>query len=350
MRTSLLFLLVGLLLSAVPAASQRDRDKVPPRHRDAISDFASHLRVGMPRRHQNLTLYPVFVEEVEVADADLTLDEAMDRGWIEVREMRSAEVNRVRVSNTGKRPIFVMGGEMLGGAKQDRIVGDDVIIPAKSEIVVPVFCVEHGRWVMDTDRFASTGFIAQSEVRRARALGDQTDVWAQVARTQERLAAPSATGSLQSVTRSEAVQRKAKPYTRALEDLPIDLPKAQGVVAALGDEIIAADLFSSRALFRKLWPKLLESYVIDAVDRTRGGRAPDAVSVKRWLSGLARAHRAGKDTPGDGRLYELRGAGLIGSALVDSGAVVHIEVFKALSAPETDFNRLQFRRDRLQGE
>jgi hypothetical protein len=348
MRTSLLLLLVALLLSAVPAASQKERRVLPPRAQDAISDFASHLQVGMPRRYQNLTLYPIFAEDVEVADIDLTLDAAMAKGWIEVRELKSTEVNRVRVSNTGKRPVFIMGGEMLGGAKQDRIVGDDLIIPARSEIVIPVFCVEHGRWAMATDRFVTTGFIAPSEVRKARARGDQAAVWTEVAGAQERLAAPSTTGTLQSVTRSHAVQEKAKPYTRALEDLPVDMPKAQGVVAAVGDEIIAADLFSSTALFRKLWPKLLDSYVVDAVDRSDKGRAPDAVAVKRWLSGIPRAARTENDTPGEGRLFELRGGGVIGSALVSGRAVVHMELFKGLSTPETDYNPLHFRRDRLE--
>jgi hypothetical protein len=350
MKTRLPFLLAVVLLSTLPAASQKTRRAEPARAEDAISEFATHLQVGMPRHYQNLTLYPIWVEGVPVADIDLTLDAAMEKGWIEVRELKAAEVNRVRISNSGKRPIFVMGGEMLGGAKQDRIVGDDLVIPARSEIVIPVFCVEHGRWVMQNDRFASTGFIAQSEVRKARARGDQAAVWEEVAGAQERLGAPSTTGTLQSITRSEAVHRKARPYTHALEDLPVNMPKAQGVVAAVGNEIIAADLFTSTALFRKLWPKLLDSYVIDAVDRTDKGRAPDAVAVKRWLSGLPRARRTEKDTPGEGRLYELRGGGLIGSALVYDRALVHLELFRGLSTPEDDFNRLQFRRDRLQGE
>ena len=50
-----------------------------------------------------------------------------------------------------------------------------------------------------------------------------------------------------------------------------------------------------------------------------------------------------------GALYQLGGDGLIGSALVYDGGVVHMELFAKEPGEPVTFNRLDFRRDRLEG-
>ncbi len=338
--------LVGAGLRPGPAAPEEAY--VPaPAPPDAIDAFAARLKVGPPKKHGNLTLYPIFADDVRVAGVDLTLEEAMDRGLLEVRELKPAEVNRVRLVSRAKEPVFVMGGEMLTGAKQDRIMGDDLIVPPGADLTVPVFCVEHGRWVAKSDSFRSAAFVAGSGVRKARAAADQGAVWNQVAAEQERLEAPSETGALRSIQDSKEVQERIEPYKRALSVFPKEIGKARGVVVCVGDEIAAADLFGSRALFLQLWPKLLESYIVDAVDR-EGGGAPDAVRVRRWLEGIAQAEREVRKTPGNGTLYQLRGEGLMGSALIYDGGVVHMELFAKGVAEPIPFDRLQFRRERLE--
>ena len=225
-----------------------------------------------------------------------------------------------------------------------------MIVPPGADLTVPVFCVEHGRWVATSDSFKSASFVATSKVRQAKSEADQGAVWNRVAAEQERLAAPSATGALRSIKDSEAVQEKMVPYRRALSDFPRDLGKARGVVACVGDEIVAADLFGSRALFLQLWPGLLDSYVVDAVGREAGGAAPDGVFVRRWLSGVGSAEREMKKTPGSGALYQLSGDAVMGSALVYDGGVVHMELFAKEPGEPVAFNRLDFRRDRLEEE
>ena len=197
-RRALLTTLAVLVVIGVRAGmgpAEREQKYLPLPPTAAIDSFARQLRVGPPQKHANLTLYPVFADGVTIPDIDLTLDEAMDRGLLEIRELKSAEVNRVLLVSRAKEPIFVMGGEMLTGAKQDRIVGDDLIVPPRAELPIPVFCVEHGRWVGKRESFVSAGFLAASNVRKARAAADQGEVWGQVAAEQERLEAPRAPGA-----------------------------------------------------------------------------------------------------------------------------------------------------------
>lgn len=342
-------LLMGGVLLAASMGVSETKDAGEKICSDAIGTYAERLQVGPPQRYKSLTLYPVFADEVLVSDVDLTLDRAMAEGLVEIRELKPADVNRVRVRNKGKAPVFIMGGEMLGGAKQDRIVGDDLIVPPKSELVIPVYCVEQGRWVATSETFSSMQSVAGSSVRKARARADQSAVWTRVAEEQRRVDAPSPTGALRSIRESEAVQERAHPYRRAFSDLPTVSPKARGVVACVGGEIIACDLFSSRVLFQRLWPKLLESYVIDALDRKHVDRPLDAVLIKRWLDGVKLAKRTPRETPGQGVLYKLTGGGVIGAALVYDGGVVHMELFRGLTIqPVVEFNPVEFRRNRLE--
>ncbi len=345
-------LLLGSLAvdeSAGAAAETTEMLVRPPSLSDAIDAYASRLQVGRPQRYAHLTIFPVFADGVIVPPVELGLDKALKQGLLEIVELDRAEVNRVRLRSRADEPIFIMGGEMLLGAKQDRIVGHDLVVPPGADLVVPVYCVEQGRWVAKTDTFSSAGALVAPEVRKARQQADQGAVWSRVAEEQSRLGAQSETGAFRSIQESEQVQDKLRPYVRALSDFAADHPRARGAVACVGTEIIAADLFGSRSLFLTLWPKLLESYVIDVLDRPGpAGQPLDAVRIKKWLIDMGRAERSRGPSPGAGTLWELRGREIMGSALVYEEGVVHVELFRRRHVRPLRFNRLQFRRERLE--
>jgi hypothetical protein len=369
-----------MLAAAIPAvAGSRGRPirivPVKPSPRDAVSEFADHLRVLPASRHANLALYPVVVAGVPVSDIDMPLDQAVNKGLVEVTELKSADVNRLRVYSRAKEPVFVMAGEILRGGKQDRIIADDLIIPPHADLTVDVYCVEHGRWVETESRprpgrgggggargdFSAGHSLAGGGMRAGARSGGQTKVWETVADQQTRLRAPSATGAYRSVHDSADVRSRMKPYLAALSDLAADNPKASGVVVVMDDEIVVADLFSSPALFHKLWPQLLEAYVIDALDhaeesgwharRDEKGRPEGTARVERWLEGLRQADRTPRDTPGAGQLYDLNGHDLTGSALLSRHAVLHLGLFPSAEVVEKEpqYNPMDYRRGRMRG-
>jgi hypothetical protein len=65
----------------------------------------------------------------------LTLDEAMRAGLVTVREMPGGVVNTLLVSNRGDRPVYAMAGELLIGGKQDRIIGQSLVLPPRASDV-----------------------------------------------------------------------------------------------------------------------------------------------------------------------------------------------------------------------
>jgi len=365
MKTRAIAIVLMLVIGSAAglAATGRSR-RLPPPDRiqragpvKPVVEYANHLRVEEPETHASLSLFPISVSAAKVPAVDLTLTQAVKQGLFEVGELEGSEVNRVRVRNRAKEPVFIMAGEMLRGGKQDRIAGDDLIVPARSSLTIPVFCVEHGRWAGRESGFTVGHSLAGAAVRGAGARGGQGAVWSRVEEQQKALRAPSATGALRSVHDSEAVREQMKPYLRALSGLPDEHRRAVGIVAVVGDEIIAADLFSSRTLFQTMWPDLLEAYVIDALEgqgmRPRRHHqdekrpALDAKDVLRWLNGMRSASMSPKDTPGDGDLYELSGRDLSGGALVYDCGVVHMGLFPGeVVIARPDYNPIEFRRER----
>lgn len=71
------------------------------------------------------------------------LEQALALGAV-ARELPEPEVGRIIVTNPTPRPLLLLDGEEIVGAQQNRIIDGTVIVPAASERVVAVCCVERG--------------------------------------------------------------------------------------------------------------------------------------------------------------------------------------------------------------
>src|SRR5262245_1039114 len=79
-------------------------------------------------------------------------------------------VPELRVKNSGDRPVLILDGEELIGAKQNRIVNVTILVAPQSEIVIPVSCVEAGRWSYSRRAsFAAAGRVLNPEIRYRKA-------------------------------------------------------------------------------------------------------------------------------------------------------------------------------------
>ncbi len=333
-----------------------------------------------PVTQHNLTVFPVVTESSYDTHSFLTLDEGFRSGTVVVTEeggspglirprpprppgvwedypppanpipRRGAEVNRLMLTNNSEKPLILLAGEIVTGGKQDRVVGKDRIIPAKSEpIDLNVFCVEPHRWVETSARFGGLGFaMAQPSVRiRAMADKDQQAVWEEVARSKESVAAavpaPSAqmlaaTSSYAKTMENSAVQDRvdavARPIERSYGRLMSELraQKAVGAVVAINGEIVWADIFASASLLEQYWPKLVRSYAAEAVSartgRAKWPSAPSVAEAQSFLDDFDARHETVESEPGVYRNTEMMGrdfdAFILTSLLPNTGFNVHI--------------------------
>lgn len=273
-------------------------------------------RLGSPFTHNNLTVFPVLADGSTAAADLITLDEGLRSGKVIITELGTdgrsrtinrrrmsddAEVNRLALTNKSGKALVLIAGEMIVGGKQDRIVGHDCIIEASNTPVpLDVFCVEHGRWsggasfgqsVADgnsTGRGRGLGSgsgggvgpsrggapamiapMALPNIReKAQASKSQSEVWNAVAETVTVMSTTTPTGNLNSVYQDKRVNNKLGGYERAFNGR-LSGNNIVGVVVAVGDEIVSADVFANHSLFRAYWPKMLKSYALEAVSTTK---------------------------------------------------------------------------------
>jgi hypothetical protein len=330
--------------------------------RGNAGQLGSTYKVLAPISRGNLTIFPVVAGRTYDTRNFLTLDEGVRSGEVVVTEAGSvrplvrgrgryipgdgAEVNRLVLVNNSARPLVLLAGEIVTGGKQDRVVGKDRIVPPKSDpIDLEVFCVEPGRWVATKSEFGSFhSQMAQPSVRRsAMADKDQQKVWAEVHATTQSLAvqssAPAAaalggTSSYARVMDNEEVKHRVDAVALPLEQSYLGLMRelrernAVGVVVAVNDQLIWADIFASTGLLEKYWPKLIRSYAAEALTRRKNSERPDLKSAQAFLQDFGARRESEESEPGVYRRTELTGedftAFALTSLLPGTGFEVHI--------------------------
>jgi hypothetical protein len=88
------------------------------------------------------------------------LDAALTGGAIRITEITEAgHVPEIRVRNDAERPVLIIDGEELVGAKQNRTVNISILVAAHADLHVPVTCVAAGRWRARSNAFAGDTVI-----------------------------------------------------------------------------------------------------------------------------------------------------------------------------------------------
>lgn len=294
---------------------------------DAIKNYLDKITVGEPIEYQNLRLFPIVTKTTLDLRDYLTLDEAMDKGCLKIKEFGSGEVNFVKIKNNSKEMVFILTGEMITGAKQDRMIKEDVLLPPNSDwIKVAVYCVEHGRWTAVSPEFKSEQLVVPNVVRqRAKITESQTEVWDEVAKSQERLGIASKTGTVRANYEDERIQKEVAKYAENFERIPKIAKSTIGVVVTTGNRIICFDLFANNGLLKKLWKKLVKSYAMDALSGAKS--SVDKEDINEFLETFEEAKYVSAGTPGLGKLVVIESTIGKGSALGYENGVVHMDFF-----------------------
>src|SRR5664280_518079 len=107
--------------------------------------FEIEVEVGDRLEIGGLSVFPLTSVEKD-GPSFLTGPEAFEAGLIEVSELDPPEVPSLAITNLAEVPILLVEGEMLVGGDQNRTMNVTVLCPPHARTVVPVSCVEAGRW------------------------------------------------------------------------------------------------------------------------------------------------------------------------------------------------------------
>src|SRR5215204_3214828 len=123
------------------------------------------VRVGAPVTHDKLTVFPLYLDNPAAPNYRLA-EEALADGSAVVEEVtEGGSVPNLAVDNRSGTLVLFVEGEELRGAKQNRVLNTSVLIPAKIKTVLPVSCVEQGRWRYTSKHFTSSGMHSSSKMR-----------------------------------------------------------------------------------------------------------------------------------------------------------------------------------------
>jgi hypothetical protein len=271
-------------------------------------------RVGEPLAHENLSVYFIHgTDAMPPGTKILSLPEALEHELAVVHE--TSNVNMLAVENKSEDcELFIQSGDIVKGGKQDRMAQTDMLLPPKSGVVpLPAHCVEQGRWTgrgnEDTRGFkSSTKCAVGNDMKIANFSGHQRAVWQSVEQQQTKTSntlgvqvqAAASPTSFQLTLEAPAIQAKVAQYEAALKAAGEERDDIIGVVFAVNGNVTGAEVYGSNAIFRKAWPKLLNSAAVEAVaERTNKPlvAVPSAREVERFLARAAVPEPTAADLP-----------------------------------------------------
>lgn len=320
--------------------------------------------------HKNLVIYFLKSEHKLDQINYVTLSEALDKKYATLVE--TGTVNTLSIINNSKEFIFINAGDIVKGGRQDRTIGVDIIIPPfekKTDLVS--FCVESSRWTKRGNESAAE-FSSNEEILPSRTLKisarkekDQSAVWSGISDQQNKLntnvshmkgsavdiRSVESQTSLQLTLENKDLDSLRKVYRGKFETIPLNDEEIVGFAYSVNGELFGADIYNNRELFKKMWPKLLNSIVVEAITEYKGDTAkfgkPGNIiaSLSQCYSGVKNIQEVNKITRSVSfetdkgiafETYDLNHKDWLHKSYIMKDP-------NQKSEPKTDFNRMNYR-------
>jgi hypothetical protein len=352
----------------------------PPDTAQAVRQTVRSLHLGEPMVDGALCILP-FRSTLRTQSRYVLLQQAIERGTMTITEVSDAgSVPHLLAVNKGPWPVLIFDGEELVGAKQNRIANATVLVGV-GKTVLPVSCVEAGRWShrtasfddgsyashprlrMEKERQVYACMVAEEHLRDAaqatrRAPGapphraqaapadepqavramryrsDQSAVWAEVSRTQDEMGVRSPTSALTDTFEAGRDKLEQMLHSLAFQPHPADdglhhVHHAVGVAVFLGGQFVCLDLLRPGRRFELLYAKLLRGYALEALlrkSRAPKGFDPEAATL-RLFAELLEAGLTEHAAADLGTDLRLEGGQITGSGLVWQDELIQLSLF-----------------------
>ena len=184
----------------------------------------------------------------------------------------SGSVNDLLVKNLSDQYVFMMDGDILIGAKQNRVLNTSVYIAPETKSKINVSCVESGRWADRTKSFTSADFTMDFAMRcsKSRATtkslrekrghyADQNEVWDRISDSHSSRKIYSDTSDYSEIY--ETSKKDIKKFVNGFK--PYN--SANGMSVFINNKLICMDIFGRKDIYCEYFPKLLKGAAQDAI-------------------------------------------------------------------------------------
>lgn len=257
-----------------------------------VSDMAEATPAKFEMRYaaDRLRLYPIlasdtFIQQTRELGKFTLLKDAIETNKIKITETGAGDnqgvgvsqnfsdvsgtVNTLVAANNSTDTIFIMAGEVVKGGKQDRVIGQDIVLLPGEEVNLSAFCVEASRWTTTNNnggQFTDYFNVSSMDIRETVVTNqNQQMVWSAVDGHTAANNATSETKTYTNLENSEEYQAKLKLYLDNLTNVFNGNERVVGVIAVTGDRVMGLDIFATHELFISSYPNLLHSYANEAI-------------------------------------------------------------------------------------
>jgi hypothetical protein len=300
-----------------------------------LTDITS-LKPGTPVTHEGITLIPIFAPEGRGSQIKIAGDELV------VSELAAPTVPQLQVHNPTAHDLLIPAGKILSGGRQTRVVNVSIVVPAGATIVIPVSCVEAGRW-QGLSRFADSKRYASRRVRDVKArsvkrnldrskskASAQGEVWDTVS-DELRLRDLHADGEL-FLGVDEHLDRRSDRMAVVREFVDEGVQPGQvGVAVAHGEKILGIEVFPSTDALQVAWEAIVRAAVIDADEFSTKPESLDAArgiaALDKFLAQVASTEGTVADGVGRGTEVHVETPAYVAHGLRVDGELVYCNAF-----------------------
>lgn len=294
------------------------------------------LKPGTPITREGVTLIPIFAPQRQGKAIKVAGDELV------VSELETPTVPQLQVHNPTGEDLLIPAGKILSGGRQTRVVNVSIVVPAGATIVIPVSCVEAGRWsgisrFADSHRIASRRLRAtkqRSVARNVRNFKDkrseQGEVWNTIS-DELRFRSVQSAGEL-FLSIDAALDRRGDRLAVVNQFVSDGVQPGQvGVAVAHGDRILGVEVFPSTEALQSSWEAIVRAAVLDAdefegetvvTDAARGVEA-----LERFLADVAKAEGTISEGVGRGTEVHIETPSYVAHGLRLDGQLVYCNAF-----------------------
>jgi len=306
-----------------------------------VYEFLEGLNIKGSQYKKGLTLFPIY-GEVKSSYYYITLDEAIKKDILIIKEADMEMVSRIEVINKGKDNVFIMEGEELIGGKQNRVVNMSLIIPSEAKVNIPVSCVEQRRWHYVSHKFKGGGNISFCELRISQKSSmvknleekesydtDQDSMWEVIEKRFRKMDVFSASGAMKDI------YKKKEEEFRKFSEVFIPMDKQLGGIFCINGNVVGMDVFDKPETWKKLMSKIVKSYFLEISPLNRRKKTLKKIADK-FLKGILEADFSLYPVPGRGKSMIIKRDDIIGTSLLVSDTVIHTSIFKKFEKYEDE--------------
>lgn len=249
-------------------------------------------RVVSFQKHKRLSIVQFLTAQQNTFDY-ISGPKAIKDDLIQVKEVsQSGSVNNLFVFNLSDKYVFFMDGDILMGAKQNRVLNTSVLLAPNSKVTLPVSCVEQGRWSAISDKFGTSDYISPQKLRakKSRAveeslrmershMAEQGEVWNDVEDYSIAYKVKSPTMSL-----ADVFENKKEDFEMFVKKFPVN-QDANGLAIFTDKNLLNADVFNKTDVYQEYFPKILRSTAMEVLYlKDKGNEITDAEAAFKTVN------------------------------------------------------------------